>query len=97
MPNSRLRSKILDSYYALASGREEFVPLADLREQLDEMGIDDHDVISRELIAMYRAQIVNLVPWADNSRVNARDRAAAVQCGGVSKHRISVYDSNQGM
>ena len=61
------------------------VSITDLRDMLADIATADLDV---ELIALYAAQRLNLVPRSCQQLLTTRDRAAAVEVGGERKHLV---------
>lgn len=82
------RGAIAEAYLELAGGDGEFVSIRRMRE-LTAGRVADLDAA---LIGMYCGGEINLIPQSAQQSLSEADRAAAVRCGGESKHLMSWED-----
>jgi len=68
----------------LAEGDGRFVSVRVVREALG-----NPDGFDAEMIRLYCAGDLNLIPQSAQTFLTEADRAAAVRCGGESKHLVS--------
>jgi hypothetical protein len=84
MSSTEQRIAKIIRFLAEQAGRE-FVSVRVVREALANPA--DFD---RAMIGLYCSQVVNLVPQACQANLSDEDRAAAVRCGGESKHLVAL-------
>ena len=76
------RIRAIVGFLAEAEGR--FVPVRVVREALGNP--EDFDA---EMIRLYCAGDINLIPQSNQMALTEADRSASVRCGGESKHLVA--------
>jgi hypothetical protein len=85
-----IEARIQLAYRKLAPRPGDWVPLADLRRELNGAPKDEVDSV---LKALGRSQRVTLAPNPSGKSITAADRAAAVPIGGDENHLIAIEES----
>lgn len=86
-PMSDLAERIRVAYKAHAPGPGEWVSIADIRDELAQVGRDELDAALKQL---EQEPDVNIVPQANEKALSERNRRAAVIIGRQPKHFIAI-------
>ena len=84
---SDAEGQIRKAYAQLSRRPGDWVPLADLREQLTHLGRAEVDR-ALESLAMQRG--VHLIPWDNRKALTDRDHASALRLGGDDNHALRI-------
>jgi hypothetical protein len=87
MTASDTEGLIRKAYAQLAHRVGDWVPLADLRENLSQVTRDDADAALRSLAIK---EGIHLAPWDNRKALTKRDHAAAIRWGGSDNHVLRI-------
>ena len=79
-------AQIRTAYEALATRRNDWVRLADVRALVHA----DHDDVTNTVLAMTRTGLVHIAPDSDRRAITAADRAAAITLGREDNHLLVI-------
>lgn len=85
--NAEIQEEITGAIEKLAAQPNQFVSLARLRWQLAFIRTAE---LNAELTAMYKDQVINLIPHSSPRALTDDDRNAALVVGGESKTLVSL-------
>jgi hypothetical protein len=80
-------TRLVDLYTELVEMPGDWASLTEIRRRLADVPRADLDV---ELLRLFDAGAINIAPNADQQRITADDRAAAIHIGGKDKHLLLV-------
>ena len=80
-----LADRLRTAYEHSATGLDDWVPLAAIREQLSDVPEPELDA---EILRLEDLSTLDLVPQTDQARITPADKAAALRIGGKDKHLL---------